>query len=168
MLTITFLLNFVLVFIKLTNGYSICPPIELRSSLTPKQTKSGTLNPPLTKTTSPSTLISSVLYSSPSSSLPFSSTSDGSNGSSSSPKIVCDCTTEVRESAPSWEILCYQEPDYRSEVTVDPETVQYSALPIAFIIKYVTSRYIEINCYDSSPEFQPAMFQGELRKESKN
>uniref|UniRef100_T1KU38 LRRCT domain-containing protein n=1 Tax=Tetranychus urticae TaxID=32264 RepID=T1KU38_TETUR len=160
MLTITFLLNFVLVFIRLTNGYSTCPPIELRSSLTPKQTKSGTLNPSLlsTKTTTPSTLISSVLYSSPSSS--STTTSDGSNGSSSLPKIVCDCTTEVRESAPSWEILCYQEPDYHSEATVDPETVQYSALPIAFIIKYVSSRYIEINCYDSSPEFQPAMFQG--------
>ncbi|XP_053202336.1 uncharacterized protein LOC128387182 [Panonychus citri] len=157
-MVITFVFNFLFILIRIINCYNICPPIELRSSLT---VKSG-----LTKGTTNSLLLPSSSIATTTTTTSTSTVSPLSSSSSSSSKIVCDCTTETRESAPSWEILCYQEysltepNDESSESTVDSETVQYSALPIAFIIKYVVSRYIEINCYDSSPEFQPAMFQG--------
>lgn len=81
-------------------------------------------------------------------------------------KIECDCTTETRETAPSWEIMCFLDgqtfditPTSNSN---SQDTDQYTSLPVLFTIKYVYSSYIEIHCYESSPNFMPAMFQGKL------
>lgn len=79
-------------------------------------------------------------------------------------KIECDCTTETRESAPSWEIMCFQD-GHSFDIIPTPniqDTDQYASLPVLFTIKYVYSSYIEIHCYESSPNFMPAMFQGKL------
>lgn len=79
-------------------------------------------------------------------------------------KIECDCTTETRETAPSWEIMCFQDSQsfdmIPTPTTNSQDTDQYASLPVLFTIKYVYSSYIEIHCYESSPNFMPAMFQG--------
>lgn len=76
-----------------------------------------------------------------------------------SSKIFCDCTTETHEVA--WEIICFNDAHYsQPETAIDPENHQYAFLPFLFNIKYVYSSYVEINCNERSPKFQPAMFQG--------
>lgn len=87
--------------------------------------------------------------------------SSSSNSNDSNNQINCNCNPENRESVLSWEIVCFKDIEHSDDDKLF-DNFQYTSVPVAFTIKYVESNFIEINCYQDPPKFQPAMFQGKF------
>lgn len=83
--------------------------------------------------------------------------------------LICDCTSDPSPTSIGWDINCIKKvAEVAPEPTInnnDYSEYTLQAHPLAFTIKYVHDKSIEITCDEQAPDFKPAMFQVSASRE---